>query len=62
LRRTEEPQPGDVGLVLHKQDLCIGIHAGAVWFSRNAGGLIGAPLDAVWKAWSVPCGAVTARA
>ena len=59
LRRTKEPQPGDIGLVLLSLSkdgpakLCIAIHAGRCWFSHDERGLIAAPLDAVWKAWRV---------
>ncbi len=53
LAKTKEPQPGDVGLIIHKGKLCMAIHAGRFWFSRDADGLIGAPLSAVWKAWKV---------
>lgn len=53
LPKTNDPQPGDVGLIVHRQKLCIAIHAGSFWFSRDADGLIGAPLSAVWKAWKV---------
>ncbi|MBA3576177.1 MAG: hypothetical protein H0W39_00975 [Sphingomonas sp.] len=53
LSKTDEPVTGDVGLIFHKQKLCVAIHAGKFWFSRDADGLIGAPLTAVWKAWKV---------
>ena len=51
--KTDCPAPGDFGLILHDGKLCLAIHAGAYWFSRDESGLIGAPLSAVWKAWRV---------
>lgn len=51
--RTRSPVAGDVGLVVHKGKLCMAIHAGRCWFSRDETGLIGAPLSACWKAWRV---------
>lgn len=55
LEKTEAPQTGDVGLILHNRKMCLAIHAEAVWFSRDENGLIGAPLDAIWKAWRIQC-------
>ncbi|MCO6386346.1 hypothetical protein [Aliihoeflea sp. 40Bstr573] len=52
-RRTKNPQPGDLGLVIFDGRMCIAIHAGGIWFSRHEDGLIGAPLDNFWKAWAV---------
>lgn len=51
--RAKEPRPGDVGLVFHKQKLCVAIHAGRMWISRDESGLVGAPLVACWKAWRI---------
>lgn len=53
--KTAAPRTGDVGLILHKRKLCLAIHAEAVWFSRDETGLIGAPLEAIWKAWRIQC-------
>ena len=53
LRKTAEPRLGDIGLVFHRQQLCVAIHAGRFWFSRNETGMIGAPLAACWKAWRI---------
>lgn len=53
LLKTKEPQAGDVGLVAHDSKLCMAIHAGNYWFTRDETGLIGTPLGAVWKAWKV---------
>ena len=56
LLKTTEPQIGDVGLIVHgdvERKLCIAIRAPTMWFSRDYGGLIGAPLSACWKAWRV---------
>ncbi len=52
-QRTKTPKAGDLGLVPFDGRMCIAIHAGSFWFSRHADGLIGAPLDNVWKAWAV---------
>jgi hypothetical protein len=52
-RKTPDARLGDVGLIFHKQQLCLAIHAGRFWFSRNETGLIGAPLAACWKAWRI---------
>jgi|SRR5690606_10530830 len=53
--KTEDPQPGDVGLVIHGGKLCVAVNSGRYWFSHDENGLIGAPLNAVWKAWSIGC-------
>lgn len=53
LPRTDDPQIGDVGLIVHANKLCIAIRAPTMWFSRDSGGLIGAPLSSCWKAWRV---------
>jgi hypothetical protein len=53
IKRTIDPQPGDVGLVLFDRRACVAIHTGAVWFSRHEDGLVGAPLKNVWKAWKI---------
>lgn len=55
LQKTDEPQIGDVGLIVHgtPPKLCIAIRTPTMWFSRDADGLIGAPLSACWKAWRV---------
>ncbi|BCH32644.1 hypothetical protein MesoLjLc_45740 [Mesorhizobium sp. L-8-10] len=51
--KTRDPQAGDVGLIVHAGRLCMAIHAGSVWVSRDDSGMIGAPLGAGWKAWRV---------
>ncbi|MGC0052738.1 DUF6950 family protein [Brucella pituitosa] len=53
--KTEAPQTGDVGLILRSGRMCLAIHAETFWFSRDECGLIGAPLNAVWKAWRIEC-------
>lgn len=53
LRKTAAPVAGDVGLIIHGDKLCVAIHAGEFWFSRDADGLIGAPLATLFKAWKV---------
>jgi hypothetical protein len=53
LRKTADPQPGDIGLIVRNRKLCLAIHTGTMWFSRDANGFIGAPLTAVWKAWKI---------
>ena len=53
--KTSSPVCGDVGLIIHKQKMCMAIHAGELWFSHDETGLIGAPLDAIWKAWRIEC-------
>lgn len=55
-QKTSTPQPGDVGLVVHKDRLCMAIFTGTVWFSRDEDGLIGAPVGSDWKAWRVAPG------
>lgn len=55
IHKTNEPQSGDVGLIMHHRKLCMAIHAGEFWFSHNQNGLIGAPINSVWKAWSIQC-------
>ncbi len=51
--KTEEPVDGDVGLIVHNGKLCVAVHGGDIWFSHDEAGCIGAPLNAVWKAWSI---------
>lgn len=53
--KTDAPQTGDVGLILHNRKMCLAIHAETFWFSRDESGLIGVPLDAIWKAWRIKC-------
>nr|WP_244430511.1 hypothetical protein [Brucella rhizosphaerae] len=53
--KSDEPTTGDVGLILHHRKMCLAIHAGSFWFSRDESGLIGASLDAIWKAWRIQC-------
>lgn len=53
--KTCFPQIGDVGLVLQNRKLCLAILTETLWFSRDESGLIGAPLDAIWKAWRIQC-------
>ncbi len=52
-QKTEQPIPGDVGLGVHNGKLCVAVHGGDIWFSHDETGCIGAPLDTVWKAWSI---------
>lgn len=52
-KRTAAPVEGDLALVILDKRMCIAIHAGRLWFSRHEDGLIGAPLDTFWKAWSI---------
>lgn len=52
-KRTDNPQAGDIGLVIFEDRMCIALHAGPIWFSRHVDGLIGAPLNNIWKAWAV---------
>ncbi|MFD1199586.1 DUF6950 family protein [Brucella gallinifaecis] len=53
--KTEAPQIGDVGLILRSGRMCLAIRTETLWFSRDESGLVGAPLDAVWKAWRIQC-------
>lgn len=53
--KTNDPQSGDVGLIMHRGKLCMAIHTGEFWFSRDQNGLIGSPINSVWKAWSIQC-------
>lgn len=51
--KTSSPCAGDVGLIVHDGRICAAIDAGRFWFSRDESGLIGAPPEACWKAWSI---------
>lgn len=52
IRRTTEPVAGDIGLVFAQNGrFCLAIRGADMWFSRDENGLIGAPLDHVWKSW-----------
>lgn len=54
-RKTKTPEAGDVGLAIDgKGRLCMSIHAGDMWLTRDESGLIGLPVGAIWKAWHIP--------
>ncbi|MDH6229604.1 hypothetical protein M2281_000176 [Mesorhizobium soli] len=53
LRQIFSPQLGDVGMAILDRRACIAIHAGHCWFSRHEDGLVGVPLNNVWRAWEV---------
>ena len=53
--KTDAPKVGDVGLILQSGRMCLAIRTETLWFSRDESGLIGAPLDAIWKAWRIQC-------
>lgn len=53
--KTDAPKVGDVGLILQSGRMCLAIRTETLWFSRDESGLIGAPLDALWKAWRIQC-------
>lgn len=53
-KKTTEPREGDAGLIIHQGRLCMALHSGTQWVSRDDRGMIGAPLSATWKAWRVP--------
>lgn len=53
LPRTKAPRPGDVGVVIIKSEICMGIFTGAVWFTRNQHGVMLAHKNAFLRAWSV---------
>lgn len=53
--KTDAPKVGDVGLILQSGRMCLAICTETLWFSRDESGLIGAPLDAIWKAWRIQC-------
>lgn len=52
-KKTSQPSAGDVGLAFHGERLCMALHVGTQWLSRDENGLIGLPLANVWKAWKV---------
>lgn len=51
--KTKSPRAGDVGLVLYGGLLRLAVHSGDTWISRDENGLVGAPLQATWKAWRI---------
>lgn len=57
--RTNAPQLGDVGLVIHgdhgneKIPISVAIRAPHGWHTRNSAGLMLLPPDSLWKAWSI---------
>jgi hypothetical protein len=55
-KKTKEPQVGDVGLVFHKNRLCMAIRGQQGWFSRDESGLVLTPHNTLWKAWRVTPG------
>ncbi len=53
-RRTVEPVPGDVGLVLlDPQTIAVAIRGGAMWFAHSEAGAHGLPVAHFWKAWKI---------
>lgn len=54
---TKNPVMGDVAIIpLSPTIVCLAIHAGDYWFSRNEKGIIGASINGiVLKAWSIKC-------
>lgn len=61
IAKTKTPIVGDVGLVFHmsvggERRLCMGLHTGRSWMTRDETSLIGVGLDQVWKAWRIPNG------
>lgn len=53
IRRTRTPVPGDIGIAVDRGRPVMAIRGQAVWFSRDDRGLIGVPLDRVYRAWRV---------
>lgn len=51
--KTTDPAAGDIGLIVWEGRMFMAILTPAGWFSRSRDGLIMAPRDAVWKAWSL---------
>lgn len=51
--KTSSPAPGDIGLVIWNGKMFMAILTPHGWFSRAPEGLIMAPRDSVWKAWSL---------
>lgn len=53
LKKTAQPEPGDVGLVIWRETIFMAVLTKHGWFSRSPEGLIMAPPNAAWKAWSI---------
>ncbi|MCV9965449.1 hypothetical protein OIU34_26580 [Pararhizobium sp. BT-229] len=52
-KKVDQPHVDDIGLIIFAGRMMAAIWTGAVWFSRDEGGFIGAPLEAAWKIWRI---------
>ncbi|GKX33707.1 MAG: hypothetical protein MnENMB40S_13250 [Rhizobiaceae bacterium MnEN-MB40S] len=55
LKRTRNPQPGDVGLVRIRNMLVMAICSGRLWVGRDVNGFMAASSNGLARAWRVPC-------
>lgn len=53
---TDDPRPGDVGLILHRGQFLAAICIGSTWAVQSSAGLTALTPDRVLTAWSVPHG------
>lgn len=56
LQVTDDPRPGDVGLILHRGQTLAAICIGSTWAVQSSVGLTALAPDRVLTAWSVPHG------
>lgn len=53
-KKTDSPKRGDVGLIVLPPDIVhMAICTGDAWVSRDNDGMVMAPMENLWKAWSV---------
>ncbi len=51
IRKTADPKPGDIGLILHEKRLCMAIFTGDLWIARAETGFVA--VRSAWKAWAI---------
>lgn len=52
-RKTDNPQSGDIGLIIHDGLLMMAVLTPNGWFSRNEDGVVMRERQAMWKAWAI---------
>lgn len=53
IAKTDNPQLGDVGLVVFGRNIGPAILVGGMWITRHREGLVAVPRENYWKAWAV---------
>jgi hypothetical protein len=53
LTATDDPKPGDIGIIVYMGRVCAALHDGQHWVSYDDDGFIAAPLFSYRRAWAV---------